>query len=293
MTANNDDRSPRNPPAAPHDQTPRDRARAGGASSPHARQSPPGDEPREPCHVGIVFALAQEAGGLIDRLAGCLDIVAAEFKVREGGLARRRVAAIVSGPCRKAAAKATETLIAGHDPRWVISSGFAGGLTDAVGRGDIVVADEIVDVAGNNIRVDVPAELANVDSAELIRAAAHVGRFVTVDEIVTTPAAKRALAEAHAAVAVDMESLAVAEVCRRENRRFLSIRIASDAVGDALPPEVSNLMKQKSLAGQFGAVAGALFKRPSSIKDLYRLKEDALIASDRLAKFLEAVVAKL
>lgn len=247
----------------------------------------------EPCYVGIVFAVAQEAGGLIDRLSGAIDIAGAGFKIHEGGLAGRRVAVIVSGPGRKAAARATETLIAGHDPRWIISSGFAGGLAEPVARGDVVVASEIVDAAGARMPVDVPHELATGKAVGNVRAAVHVGRFVTVDDIVTQPAQKRELGQAHDAIAVDMESLAVAEVCRREGRSFLALRIVSDAVDDTLPAEVSNLVKQKSLAGQFGAVAGALFKRPSSIKDMYRLKEDALLASDKLAKVLEAIVAAL
>ncbi|MEX2186883.1 MAG: hypothetical protein WD875_08825 [Pirellulales bacterium] len=295
--------------------SPRDRAssrgnpRSGDAQREETQRE---DPPSEPCHVGIVFALSQESGGLIDRLAGSIDTVAAGFKIREGGLAGRRVAAIVSGSGRKAAARAAEMLIAGHDPQWIISSGFAGGLVESIARGDIVAANEIVAAkdtvtAGNTanattndaavesashsgdqrIVVDVPAELAALLVAD------HIGRFVTVDAIVTTPARKRELAEAHGAIAVDMESLAVAEVCRREQRRFLAIRIVSDAVDDELPEEVSNLIKQKSLAAQFGAVAGALFKRPSSIKDLYRLKENALLGSDQLAKFLETVIANL
>jgi adenosylhomocysteine nucleosidase len=243
----------------------------------------------EPCHVGVVFALSQEAGGLIDRLAGAVGIAGAEFTIQEGGLAGRRVAVIVSGPGRKAARRAAEVLIAGHAPRVVVSSGFAGGLVDAVKRNEFVVASELVDSAGARVVVGVDAAFRG-DAATV---GVHVGRFVTVDEIVTTPEAKRALGEKHDAIAVDMESLAVAEVCAREGVRFAAVRIVSDAVGDALPAEVSNLIKQKSLAGRLGAVAGAMFNRPSSIKDIYKLKEDALIASDRLAKFLEGVVPRI
>lgn len=249
----------------------------------------PDDAEHEPCHVGFVFAVSQEAGGLIDRLSGAVGIGGAEFTIQEGGLAGRRVAVIVSGPGRKAARRAAEVLIAGHAPKWVVSTGFAGGLVEAVKRNEIVVAREIVDAAGVRVGVDVNDALSG--SAE--SAGVHVGRFVTVDEIVTTPEAKRALGEKHGAIAVDMESLAVAEVCAREGVRFAVVRIVSDAVGDALPAEVSNLIKQKSIAGRLGAVAGAMFNRPSSIKDIYKLKEDALIASDRLAKFLEGVVPRL
>lgn len=259
---------------------------------PNADAAPP-----EPCHLGFVFALMQEAGGTIDRLAGAIDIAGAGFTIREGGLAGRRVATIVSGAGRKAAARAAEILIAGHAPKCVVSTGFAGGLADDVARGDFVVASEVVDAAGMRLGVDLPRSLVEFATADVSpdakRPCVHVGRFVTVDAIATTPEAKRQLGQTHAAIAVDMESLAVAEVCARLGTAFLSIRIVSDAVADALPAEVTNLVKQKSLAGQLGAVAGALFKRPSSIKDIYKLKEDALLASDRLAKFLETIVPRI
>jgi adenosylhomocysteine nucleosidase len=73
----------------------------------------------------------------------------------------------------------------------------------------------------------------------------------------------------------------------------LAIRIISDAVDDELPPEIEHLLKQKSLAGKLGAAAGAMLKRFSAAKDLWKLREDALKASDRLAKFLVGVTQHL
>jgi adenosylhomocysteine nucleosidase len=85
----------------------------------------------------------------------------------------------------------------------------------------------------------------------------------------------------------------VAEACRNENVPLLAIRVISDAVDDELPPEIEYLLAQKSLAGKLGAATGAFLKRFSAAKDLWRLREDALKASDRLAKFLEGVVKQL
>jgi adenosylhomocysteine nucleosidase len=70
----------------------------------------------------------------------------------------------------------------------------------------------------------------------------------------------------------------------------LSVRIITDGVDDELPVEIDHLAKQTSLAGKLGAVTGAVFRRPSSMKDLYRLKETALLSSDRLAEFLESLM---
>jgi adenosylhomocysteine nucleosidase len=90
-----------------------------------------------------------------------------------------------------------------------------------------------------------------------------------------------------------METAAIAAVCRQEKTRFLSVRVISDAVDDELPPEIEKLMASKSFARQLGAAAGAIFKRPSSIKDMWKLREDAVRLSDRLATFLSGVVEQL
>jgi adenosylhomocysteine nucleosidase len=121
----------------------------------------------------------------------------------------------------------------------------------------------------------------------------HVGRLLTVDRLIDDPADKRRLAQATGAIALDMETFAVASVCRRAATPFIAIRVVSDAVDDRLPREVGRLLRQKTLAGKLGALAGAVLARPSSVKDLYQLKEDALVASDRLADILEAVVHEL
>ena len=87
--------------------------------------------------------------------------------------------------------------------------------------------------------------------------------------------------------------LTLAEICRKLKSKFLAVRIISDTVDDVLPKEIENLLDQSSLAGKLGAVAGAILNRPSSVKDMWRLREAAIKASDRLAKFLTGVMSQL
>ena len=72
-------------------------------------------------------------------------------------------------------------------------------------------------------------------------------------------------------------------------RRF----VVRDAVDDELPKEVERLLEQNSLASKLGAATGAIFNRPSSIKDMWSLKEQAIKASDRLARFLVRTLGQL
>jgi len=242
-----------------------------------------------PCQLGVVFALAIEAGGLEDLLDGVVTTQGHGLLVREGRLKDRRLALVLSGHGRRCAARATEALIAGHRPEWVLSAGFAGGLSPRLKRYDILVADHLVDTAGNQLTV-------NLEPGPAVRAAAegvHVGRLLTADRVVRLPDEKRSLLRQYDALAVDMESFAVAEVCRRRQVRFLAVRVINDTADDELPPDVEKLLAQKTFAAQLGAAAGAIWRRPSSFKDIYKLKEDALLASDRLARFLGRIVAQL
>jgi adenosylhomocysteine nucleosidase len=239
--------------------------------------------------VGIVFALGMEAGGLVDRLAGVIATEGAGFVAREGGLNGRRVVLVEAGAGREAATRATEVLLAGHRPRWVISAGFAGGLAPGLRQGDILMPDRLADMSGRQLEVDFRIDPATLASNPRL----HVGRLLTVDRVIGGAEEKALLGQQYSALAVDMESLAVADVCRRERVRFLAVRVISDAVDERLPPEVDNLVRQKSRAGRIGAVSVALWRRPSSIKDLWKLREDALLASERLGHFLAGVIPQL
>jgi len=236
--------------------------------------------------VGLVFALPQESGAFVDLLSGVVSTKGKGFIARVGGLAGRKIVVVEAGAGRLAAARGAQALIGGHRPAWVISAGFAGGLRAGVERNDIVLADEIDDISGRRLSIDLRAQHDP-------RARVHVGRLVTVDNLVRLTSEKQALGEKHNALAVDMESWAVGEVCRQDKVRFLAIRVISDAIDHELPAELDHLVTQRSTAGRLGAAAGILMRRPSSIKDMWSLKEQAMASSERLAKYLAQIIEQL
>lgn len=245
-------------------------------------------QPARQCDVGLVFALGIESGGLVDLLSEQLTTSGPGFIVRQGMLQARSVVLVEAGVGTTAAARGTQALLAGHRPMWVVSAGFAGGLDPRVRRGDIIMADSIAGGDGRRLAIDLklPAEAMATPGL-------HVGRLVTADAVLFRPGDKRTLGEQQQALAVDMESWAVGEVCRQAKTRFLAIRVISDAVDDELPADVERLARQNTPAARLGAAAGAIFRRPSSVKDMLKLKEEALIGSDRLARFLAGIVVQL
>jgi adenosylhomocysteine nucleosidase len=136
-----------------------------------------------------------------------------------------------------------------------------------------------------------------VDPATLARfriGQAHVGPFVEVDHIVAKSQDKKRLAGRTRAIACEMESLAVADVCAARQTPFLAVRVVSDVVDEDLPGDLEALLTaQPTPMRTFGAVVGTLWRRPSSVKDLLKLKETALLAADALAKFLAELVVQL
>ncbi|MCA9073860.1 MAG: 5'-methylthioadenosine nucleosidase [Planctomycetaceae bacterium] len=238
--------------------------------------------------IGLVCALKLEVVPLLERCDRVRKYTGGEFVFR-GGLTGEdydiRVVIVEAGTGQERAARATQALIDAHTPNWILSVGFSGALTPELKIGDIVTANSVVDMTGDELKVDVRMT-ADVERGW------HVGRIVTADEIVRTVAEKERLARQTEALAVDLESLAVARLCSAAKMRFLAVRAISDELSEDLPPEVLSVFGGTGSL-RAGAIAGALWKRPGSAKDMWRLRERAVTASERLAIFLTGIIPTL
>jgi adenosylhomocysteine nucleosidase len=232
-----------------------------------------------------VCALAIEVDALMERCTKVKKYTGGKFTFRGGRYDEIRLAVVQSGMGFAKARRATQALIDAHTPRWVLSVGFSGGLLETMKVGDLVMANSIVDTHGNELAVD-------LKMSEDPQNGVYVGRLLNTDEIVRTIEEKKQLAEKHSAIAVDLESLAVAQVCRETGTRFLAVRVISDDISADLPREVMSVIGSTG-AVRVGSALGSLWKRPGSIKDLWRLCESAHQAAGRLATFLDGVLVQL
>jgi adenosylhomocysteine nucleosidase len=162
----------------------------------------------------------------------------------------------VSGVGRGHAQTAAEQLLREPIPRLVIAAGFCGALVPNLKIGDIVRSP----------------------------------RILTVDHLIADPAEKRRLAEQHEADAVDMESAAIAEVCREKGVPFLAMRAVSDTADTALSPELTRLLSGGNVS-PWKATA-ALVRRPSLLGEFRRLARDTSRAARNLAAELVKVIGE-
>ena len=233
--------------------------------------------------VAVVCALPIELAPFLDRCDRVRKYVGGQFVFRGGNYDGIRVAVVESGVGYARARRATEALITAHTPDWVLSCGFSGGLTPETKIGDLVVGTDVCDVHGNSLSIDVKMSP---------QAGLHTGRLLTADTLVQTVDEKRLLAERWQAIAVDLESLAVAQVCREAKTRFMAIRAISDDLSADLPSEIFSILGNTGPM-RIGAALGAIWKRPGSFKDMWGLRETAVQTSERLADFLDGVVKRL
>jgi adenosylhomocysteine nucleosidase len=248
------------------------------------------DEPHPPpdfthAHVGIVHATAMEISPFLARCERVRKYTGGDLTFRGGLLGTARVAFAESGVGAAQARRATQALLDGHSPDWVISAGYSGALRPEMKVGDIVVASAIIDTAGAKLSIDIqmPANPAG---------GLYVGPLLMVDRMIAKAEEKRSLGEQTGALAVDMESLEVARLCQAAKKRFLAVRVISDDLSSDMPLDVLSIVNSSGVT-RWGAVAGALFRRLGSAQDMWRLREQAQRASERLATFLDGVVHQL
>lgn len=235
--------------------------------------------------IGIVCALPIEIAPFLNHCEKVRNYKGNGFVIRGGRYGEIKVVIAETGTGFARARRGTQAMIDGHSPDWVISAGFSGALVPEMKVGQIVVPNALCDIHGQEMPVEtsMPADPQH---------GLHVGRALTSDNIVRTVEEKKQLAQQHDAMAVDLESLAVAQVCRDSRTRFLAVRVISDDLSADLPPEVLSILGATGTY-RVGAAMGALWKRPSSAKDLWKLRETAIFAADRLAIFLDGVVTQL
>ena len=216
--------------------------------------------------LGIVVAMEREA-----------RIVRAALDAT--GLAHAaRVAVCGIGP-QRARVSALALVDAGASALAVI--GFAGALIDGIAAGDLLLPARVRD-GEDTVRDGGDAHAATLLAALSRIATVHTGVLASVAQPVANSAAKRALALASGAVAVDMESACVVRVALAAGLPWTVLRAVSDAVERSLP---RCALQGVDALGRVrpAALAAALLRRPWELGALPRLARDVRAAQQVLS----------
>jgi adenosylhomocysteine nucleosidase len=157
------------------------------------------------------------------------------------------------------------------------SFGLAGGLDPSLQPGAILLPTE---VQGPDGRVH-PCEAGwrNRLSAKI---EARSGRLVSSARSVGSIEDKAELFRTTGAVAVDMESAAVAEIAEQHGLPFLAVRVVVDGAADVLPRAVTAAADNEGHL-QIWRLIGALALAPNELAPLIRLAQRYRVANRSLA----------
>lgn len=222
--------------------------------------------------IGVVCALRSEA-----RCLGRTFGTDAPLK----SLADGTLVAVTGMGAVRATAGAQALCTAGAQA--LLSFGMAGGLDPALRAGAIVLPAEVITLQGAAFATAAPWR-AQLEQAVGRSVGVSCGRLLTSEAPVVSPAAKAALLRECGAVAVDMESAAVARVAGAAALPFMAVRAVIDAAAASVPQAV--LASSAGGTGETSALRllAALGRRPQDLPALlpllsgYRMARRALRA---------------
>ena len=186
--------------------------------------------------TGIVVALPEELATLTSK------------NIKKGGSAfiadKLLVAYSGTGPANAQAA--AELLITKGATR-LISWGCAAALGATLKPGDLILADKLIDAEGcRDTKFCVASDWHSHTKNLLARLiAVHTGGLAESKSIVSSSKDKKKLQSKTGAVAVDMESIAIARVARQYELPFLAIRAIADPVTMDLPLAINHSLNDQ------------------------------------------------
>jgi adenosylhomocysteine nucleosidase len=207
--------------------------------------------------TGVVAALDREA-----RVLGIAVEARAGIDILAGGTLRT-----VSGMgCAPAGLAARRLVAAGA--AGLVSWGMAGGLDPELEAGSICLPREVVAPDGMRFATSSPwrdALAAAIASDHRVTS----GALFTSMQPLADRAAKAAARHESGAVAVDMESSAIAEVAAASHLPFMAVRVIVDTAADEIPRSVTEAGASGEV--RIGRLIAGLARSPGEILALIRL----------------------
>ena len=220
--------------------------------------------------IAIIAALEREVAALVHDW----DLTIVQHGQRELRIRERQDVLVICGGIGPAAARTAAEILHKHakgDLAGFISAGYAGALTPDLKVGDVVQPEHVVTPEG-------------------VRHPAHGSDGTLVSSgTVAGAAAKRELAVAHSAKAVDMEAHAVADYAAVHHLPCVVIKVISDEHDSELPP-VDRFI---DAGGRFKSSSFAIHAlvRPWLWRRVIRLERDTSKASRVLCDALREAIA--
>jgi adenosylhomocysteine nucleosidase len=219
----------------------------------------------------FVAADPRECTGLVSHWQDVRSVSLPVLWARTGRWKGGEVMAIANGA---GADRAFAAVLVAPKPSAVCNIGFCGALDEALGVGDIVVAD--------NVRDEIREYETLVPEATK---AARTGAVVSIQHIAQTATEKRNLRATGASI-VEMEAAGVARAAEDLGLPFYCVRAVSDLAGEDFENDFNAALTPDGRFSTLRLIAGALGSPQKRFGELLRLQRRTAVASKNLGDFL-------
>lgn len=196
--------------------------------------------------IGIIGAMDEEVEILLNNISLNNKDEKAKMEFNLGKLWGKDVVVVRSGIGKVNAAVCTQILIDDYKVDKIINVGVAGGIGKEIFPGDVVIGDTLVqhdmdtsvfgDRLGQIPRLDTYDFKCDLNLIQIAKEAServtdhktYIGRIVSGDQFIADVEKIRWLSKEFDAVACEMESASIAQVCYLNSIPFIIIRSISD-----------------------------------------------------------------
>ncbi|MCQ2734906.1 MAG: 5'-methylthioadenosine/adenosylhomocysteine nucleosidase [Alphaproteobacteria bacterium] len=185
--------------------------------------------------IGIIIAMDKELELFAADLENCSEQILHQRRFIEGEISGKKIVVVVSGIGKVNAALCTADLINYFKADTIINIGISGGLDSSLKIGDFVVGDNLAyhDFdTGAEIAQDIPDSFQSSPQLTKLLPDNRHGLLCCGDQFIADESSLKAIKNKFSeALAVDMESAAIAHTCWLHNIPMLSVRQISDTPG--------------------------------------------------------------
>jgi nucleoside phosphorylase len=208
--------------------------------------------------IAVTFALPAESSEFIRRLRDRTDTERNGVRIVRGKMHDRMIEVLHTGVGEKVCRQRVAKFLQDQQFDLLISTGFAGSVSNELKVGDLLLAK-------NFSTVDLNETLSFLSSFPH-----HIADLLTVPALIDSSDDRNRVARTSGAAAVDMETEFIARACAEHGVPLLSLRVVTDTPSKPFPAPLKVLFDIERQRTDYRQLSSYILKNPATLCRLIR-----------------------
>ena len=231
--------------------------------------------------IAVTFALPAESSEFLRRLRDRTGAERNGVRIVRGKMADQTIEVLHTGVGEKVCRKRVEKFLQDQQFNILISSGFAGALSDELKVGDLLLAQNFSILDLNRK----PSLLASLPI--------HMADLLTVHALIDSSDERNRIARESGAAAVDMETEFIARACAQRGIPLFSFRVITDSPREPFPAPIKVLFDIEHQRTRLLRLAAFFLTHPNRVPPMVQFARRIAHVRKILASALVSIVRNL